>query len=115
MPYAAGMGDDPHVEGRVLKWAGGVLAAGAAIGMGAYFAAVGLDKANEVAGVLGAFTGLAGIALAIYGIVAGGTSGKSPSDGDPAQAATDAVTNIISDSTIHGNVIQGRNVGPSNR
>lgn len=106
-----------------MKRAGIVLTVGAAVGMGIYFTAVGLDKANEVAGVLGAFIGLVGLALAFYGIASGRASGAPPSAGQltdgkagvetRARAAGNAVINIVADSTIHGTVIQSGNIAPT--
>ena len=47
------------MQGRILRWAGGVVFAGAAVGLIIYFAVVGLNQANLVAGVIGVFLGLA--------------------------------------------------------
>jgi hypothetical protein len=54
----------------VTKWVGGALTAVAVAGLGLYLTAVGLDKADKLAGVIGAFVGLAGLAIALYGMVA---------------------------------------------
>ncbi|HEX3958178.1 MAG TPA: hypothetical protein VHZ03_16330 [Trebonia sp.] len=82
----------------------------AAIGMGIYFAEVGLDKATDVATVVGLFVALAGLVVAVYGIRAGRAD---PAPGSAAEPATgDAVTNVITGSTINGTVIQGRHITP---
>jgi hypothetical protein len=95
---------------------------GAVSGMGVYFAVIGLDKASEVAGVLGAFIGLAGLALAFYGSISGSSSsaGRGVSSDAGTGTATrtpgGTVTNIITDSTVHGNVFQAgeiRSIGPN--
>jgi hypothetical protein len=55
--------------GRALKWGGAVAAALAFAGLGAYFAVVGLDKANQIGSLIGSFVALAGLGLSAYGIV----------------------------------------------
>lgn len=61
----------------------------AAVGLGVYFAVVGLDEADKLAGVLGLFIAMAGLVLSVYGVVlARRTSGGSP----PSPAQTVAAT-----------------------
>jgi hypothetical protein len=49
---------------------GGVLLGGVAlVALGVVFVAVGLDKASEISGVIGAVVGVAGLGLSGYGIV----------------------------------------------
>jgi membrane protein implicated in regulation of membrane protease activity len=57
------------VSKRVLSLAGAIVAVAAAVGLGLYFAAVGLARADKLASVLGAFVGLAGLALALFSYV----------------------------------------------
>ena len=58
------------MTGRVLKWAGGLVAVAALVALGGYFAAVGLDKADELASVIGVFVAVVGLAVTAYGMVA---------------------------------------------
>ena len=59
-----------------MTWGGGTIAVAAAAGLGWYFTLVGLDKADKVASVIGAFVGLAGLGVAVYGAL----SGRGPDD-----------------------------------
>ena len=98
------------MRGRILAWAGGTVAAVAAIGMGIYFAEVGLNKATDVATVAGLFIALAGLVVAVYGMRAGKAA---PVPGSTAEPTTgDVVTNVITESTINGTVIQGKHIVP---
>lgn len=58
------------MTGRVLKWAGGLVAVAALVALGAYFAAVGLDKADKLASVIGVFVAVVGLAVSVYGMAA---------------------------------------------
>ncbi|GAA4231714.1 hypothetical protein GCM10022254_29690 [Actinomadura meridiana] len=65
---------------RALTGVGAVVAVMALVGLGAYFAAVGLDDADKLASVLGVFVALAGLAVAVYGLVtssSGSTGGNT--------------------------------------
>jgi hypothetical protein len=74
---------------RVVGWLGGVLFVLAMVGLGAYFWAVGLDEADKVASVIGAFVGLVGLALAGYGtVLARRATPSPPTPGPSANAAT---------------------------
>lgn len=63
------MADHESRRLRTLTWSGAGIAILVLAGLGAYFAIVGLDKANELAGIIGVFVGLAGLSLSVYGIV----------------------------------------------
>ncbi len=56
------------MTGRVRAWAGGAVVAAAVVGLGAYFAVSGLNKASELAGVASAFIGLAALAVSVYAV-----------------------------------------------
>ncbi|TDD58313.1 hypothetical protein [Actinomadura rubrisoli] len=74
------------MRGRVLVRGGAVVAAMATVGLGGYFAAVGLDEADKLASVIGVFVALAGLAVAVYGLVAerhGGEGEPSPRSSTP--------------------------------
>jgi hypothetical protein len=88
------------VSVRIVKWAGGAVTAAAVVVLGVYFATVGLDKADKLASVLGAFIGVAGLALTIYGNVA---DRRSSTQDSPV-----SVHNQIGEGTFHGPVFQGR-------
>jgi hypothetical protein len=45
------------------------LAGAALVALGVVFVVVGLNKANEISGVIGGLTGLVGLGLSVYGIV----------------------------------------------
>jgi hypothetical protein len=90
--------------GKALKWAGGVLFAGAVVAMGVYFARVGLENADRTASVIGAFVGLTGLAVTAYGMIAG----PRPTASAPPPAGSGDTRNIIRGGTVHGPVVQGR-------
>ncbi|MEV7969366.1 hypothetical protein AB0O34_25770 [Sphaerisporangium sp. NPDC088356] len=110
------------MSGRVLKWAGGALFAGAAITMGVYFARVGLDDADRSASVIGAFIGLAGLVLALCGTFGTRRTGRAQAPPEPMtrvapggtppgdQNGTGRVRNEITGGTFHAPVIQGRDM-----
>ncbi|WP_067806757.1 hypothetical protein [Actinomadura formosensis] len=56
------------MTGRVLTWAGGLIAAASVIGLIAYFAVKGFHWGDTV-GVIGAVVGIAGLVMAVYGMV----------------------------------------------
>lgn len=56
----------PQRRSRVLQWTGGLIFAGATVGLAVYFVLAGLTKASEVAAVVTALIGLAGLALTAY-------------------------------------------------
>lgn len=106
--------DDGIMSGRTAKWVGGVLAAGAGLGMGAYFIAVGLDRADKLASVAGAFIGLGGLVLALYGVARERQQDVPPEQLQPAEPTREATHNQIQGGTYYGPVIQGRDIGPVN-
>ena len=57
------------MRGRGLTWGGGAAAVLTAAGLAAYVAVVGLYRANELAGVAGVFVGLAGVGVAVFGVI----------------------------------------------
>jgi drug/metabolite transporter (DMT)-like permease len=54
---------------QVIGWLVVLLVGAGLIGLGVYFSRIGLDRADKTASVIGALSGLAGLALAAYGIV----------------------------------------------
>jgi hypothetical protein len=56
-------------------WMGAAVTALAVVGLGVYFAAVGLDKADRLGSVVGALVAVVGLALTVYGLVAGSGGG----------------------------------------
>jgi hypothetical protein len=82
-----------------------------AAGMGASFAMVGLDKADKLASVGGAFLGLAGFALAIYGTLSDQKMNDPPQQDLMSRQAPNAVHNLIEDGIFHGPVVQGGDIG----
>ncbi|WP_289009976.1 hypothetical protein [uncultured Thermomonospora sp.] len=65
------MADDETMTRRGLVWAGTALLVAALIGLGAYFATVGLDKADKWASVIGVFIAIIGLAVAVAGLFTG--------------------------------------------
>lgn len=103
--------NDGGMLGRAVAGVGGALAVIAATTMGIYFTVVGLDEADKLASAIGAFIGLAGLALAIYGTVNARRSNPPPQRPSAAQIAPGTVHNEISGGIAHGAVIQARDVG----
>ncbi len=62
---------------RVLIWGGIAVAGAAAIGLGVYLSRVELAEADQLASVIGVFIALAGLAVALYGLLAGRSAGGS--------------------------------------
>jgi hypothetical protein len=106
------MWNDSAMRGRVLKWGGGLVVVVTAAWMGIYFAEVGLNAASQVAGVVSAFIGLAGLVVAVYGMVAVKPDPKKTGS-PPGPGAGDVVTNAVSGTTNHGLIIQGGRIGPA--
>lgn len=108
------MTDDGRVRGRVLAWGGGAVAVAAVAGFGAYFAAAGLDKANQVAGVARVFISVAGLAVSVYGILQArrGTAAARV-NGRQAVISSTVARGVTQISRILGNVRIGRASSPS--
>jgi hypothetical protein len=102
------------MPGRVWKWGGAVLFVAVAIALGVYFGRVGLEEADRGASVVGAFVGLAGLALTVYGLMRdrradAASPDTSASDARSSQVSAEGqVRNVISGGNIHGPVVQGR-------
>jgi len=75
------------------------------LGLGAYFVVVGLDRADKIASVIGAFVGLLGLCLSGYALVL--TRRGLPQS--PSHRQT------VARSTVGGDVLQVRGVGGSVR
>ena len=86
------------VSRRVAVLAVVLLAGAALVVLGLSFVAVGLDEASEIAGVIGAFVGLVGTGLSVYGIVLA----RRPQSAEGAGVAGQ----VVSDSNIGGDNIQ---------
>ena len=85
---------------RFLIWSGVAVAVAATAGLAALFAVAGLGRADEVASVVGAFIGLAGIGVSVYGLV------QARSDAGPGPADDDADRQAVSGSTVSGRTVQ---------
>ncbi|MFF3440322.1 hypothetical protein [Streptosporangium sp. NPDC002721] len=106
---------------RALTWSGVAVALVALAALGWYFIAVGLERADKLASVLGAFAGLLGLGLAVYGVVSSPSESavSSPSEGavsSPSEGAgpgpepgPGGVHNEIS-GTVHGDSVQARDI-----
>jgi hypothetical protein len=85
---------------RFLIWSGAGLAVAATVGLAALFAVAGLGRADEVASVSGAFIGLAGLGVSVFGLV------QARSDAAPGHADDDAGRQAVSGSTVSGRTVQ---------
>ncbi|WP_204017914.1 hypothetical protein, partial [Sphaerimonospora thailandensis] len=104
LAISAGKAHDGAMSGRFLQWVGGLLVIAAVIASGAYFWALGLDKADKLASVIGALVAIAGIGLTIQGTI---RSRRGPVDPGRALRSPD-IENVISGGSQRGPVIQGR-------
>ncbi|MEN3537832.1 hypothetical protein AAH991_22150 [Microbispora sp. ZYX-F-249] len=69
------------MRGAGPAWGGAGVAVAALAALGVYLSQVGLDKTDKLAGVIGLFAALAGLRVAVYGLVA--ERGQA-APGDPA-------------------------------
>ncbi len=83
---------------KVVAWCAVVAGVGSVVALGIVFASAGLDKADKMASVCGAFIGIGGLAVAIHGLRA------ARRDGDDA-----GFRNSVS-GVVHGPVVQARDV-----
>jgi drug/metabolite transporter (DMT)-like permease len=65
------------MTGRLLVWAGGVVAVVSAVVLVVYFVVAGFHLLDTL-GVLGAVVGIVGLVLAVYGIVISRRAGEGP-------------------------------------
>ncbi|RKT52353.1 hypothetical protein [Saccharothrix australiensis] len=85
-----------------MRWlwaAGGLLLVAVGVGV----ALVGLERADQVASVVGACAGVAGLAVSLVGLRRPARREQPPA-GPPASGRT--VTNTIENSVVHGPAIQ---------
>ncbi|GHH76208.1 hypothetical protein GCM10018781_46990 [Kitasatospora indigofera] len=74
---------------RMQAWAGGVVGGAAVVGLVVHLGAVGLDRADKWASVLGLFVAIAGLGLTLAGLrrgraeSAGRSRGEAPAGGGP--------------------------------
>jgi hypothetical protein len=85
------------VSRRVAVFAGVLLAALTLVALGVGILTVGLAKANEIAGVIGGFTAVAGLGLSVYGVIL--ARRQRPSTGT-------TVDQVVSNAIISGDNIQ---------
>ncbi|UBU18089.1 hypothetical protein [Nonomuraea gerenzanensis] len=94
------------MRGRVLVWAGAVIAVAALAGLGVYLAGVGLDEADKLASVIGLFVAVAGLGVAAYGLI---TDRKSSGGGKdtPQRASASGERSIASGGDNSGTTFSG--------
>ncbi|WP_141575929.1 hypothetical protein [Actinomadura sp. WMMA1423] len=84
------------MTGRVLTWAGGLIAAVSVIGLIVYFAVKGFHWGDTI-GVIGAVVGIAGLVMAVYGM---SVARRTPDTGQqPDQALGGRSVNLRSNAT----------------
>jgi tetratricopeptide (TPR) repeat protein len=87
---------------RVFKWVGIAVTAATILGLIAYFADVGLNEANEMAGPISAVTGVIGIGLTVYGMAGAKQPPPAGKDGD--------TKNTVKGGVFHAPVLLGREI-----
>ncbi|MFD0258873.1 hypothetical protein ACFXKJ_12640 [Kitasatospora indigofera] len=81
---------------RMQAWAGGVVGGAAVVGLVVHLGAVGLDRADKWASVLGLFVAIAGLGLTLAGLrrgraeSAGRSREEAPAGGGPSGQSVDA-------------------------
>lgn len=93
--HAVGMTLTPRAKWWVASAVFGLLL----VGLGGYFAVVGLDRADQLSGIGGLFVGLIGLALAAYGTYAARSTGPPPA---PAPAPAPTAPGGVRGNTFHG-------------
>ena len=75
---------------RVALWLGSLIGGAALIGLSIYLVRIGLDRSDKVGSVLGAFSGLVGVGLSVFGLVlargASASGRRETSAAEPAPA-----------------------------
>ncbi|WP_326705383.1 hypothetical protein [Streptomyces cyaneofuscatus] len=66
---------------RIAAWVLATLFGLISLGLGIYLAKIGLEKANQLSGILGLFIALAGLAIAIWSALNARTAIQSPRQG----------------------------------
>ncbi|TDB83273.1 VWA domain-containing protein [Actinomadura sp. KC216] len=84
---------------------GGLVTVGALAGTGMYLAAVGLDGADRPAGMIGLFLAVAGLGVAVYGLVANRRAGRRPPSGEHSSERGDPPVKQVTVWGSHGFVI----------
>jgi hypothetical protein len=82
---------------HVVAWAAALAFGLATLGLGIYLIQLGLTEALAVATVVGAFTGLIGLGVSVFGLIAARANSSSPAPGP-----------VVSDSRIGAIVTIGR-------
>jgi hypothetical protein len=57
-----------RMRGRIFFWTGAVVGALALLGLGGYFVAVGLDKADKMVSFIGMIVAEVGLLMSLYGL-----------------------------------------------
>jgi hypothetical protein len=86
---------------KTASWSTTVVTAIALVGLGVYFARIGLERADKIVAVLGGLAGLAGLGVAVVGIILARSDTTPPAEppiGDGRQ--------VVTRSSVGGDVIQ---------
>jgi drug/metabolite transporter (DMT)-like permease len=78
---------------QITGWLTVLIVGAGLVGLSIYFGRIGLDKADKTASVIGALSGLAGLALAAYGVVLARRDHKThlPATGGTEQSVSNSV------------------------
>jgi hypothetical protein len=87
-------------------WGGRIIAVVAVVGLAIYLLAVGLDKADKLAGALSLVVAVAAL-VAPYLLPSGQPSSAAP----PGQAAASGPRQSVTDTVVGGNLTQAQDVG----
>ncbi|MGX9884042.1 hypothetical protein [Streptomyces sp. NPDC002276] len=93
---------------RMWLWIAAALCGLVSVGLGIYFIKVGMDQASELAGIIGLFVSIAGLATSIYSITQAGSAHRASRTGNVqmTQSSGNNSTNIQSAGDV--------NIGDSN-
>ena len=87
---------------RVFLWSGCLVALAGAVGLCVFSVVVGLNRSNELAGVVSAAAALAGVGVSVYGLVLTRRSGPQSTGPFGEQSVTG--------STVLGGIVQAQGV-----
>ncbi|GLZ09047.1 hypothetical protein Acsp03_65130 [Actinomadura sp. NBRC 104412] len=91
---------------RVLVWCAVVAGVGSVVALGIVFASAGLDRADKMASVFGAFIGIGGLAVAVHGL-------RVARRGDDAAGFRNSISGVVHGPVVQARDVRGRIEGPA--